>query len=184
MNPIAETATHADADARIVEPLTPPVDGPAVFDASTRAQLRAALTVRPALRGDLVPLQFFFDALLRRDYFLRRGQLAEMIRGRRHRVLVAEIHGILVGVAILTRRACLVNVLVHPAYRGLNIGRALVELTDAVEVRAKINMSTGDPRGFYEAIGFVPVGRPERGTIQRMVRADPASAAPATSPSA
>ena len=40
----------------------------------------AALTVRPSAAGDLVPLCFFFDTVLRKDYFLRRGQLEEAWR--------------------------------------------------------------------------------------------------------
>ena len=63
------------------------------------------LTVRPARECDLVPLTFFVDAVLRKDYFLRRGQLASMLRDRRHEILIAELDGVLVGVAILTRGA-------------------------------------------------------------------------------
>lgn len=144
-----------------------PARGAAPPSASTAA---AALSIRPALPGDLVPLQFFFDALLRRDYFLRRGQLSDMLRVGRHRILIAEIEGILVGVAILTRGTRLVNVLVHPAYRGLRIGSALIEHSGAREVRAKLDMSTGDPSAFYRSLGFVPVGRPQRGNIQLMRR--------------
>ncbi len=128
------------------------------------------LTVRPATPGDHAPLEFFFDTALRRDYFLRRGQLAELLNGPRHRVYVAEIDRVLVAVAVLTRGARLVNALVHPAYRGLGIGRALVEATGASEVRAKIDMSTGDPRGFYRSLGFEGVERNEKGNIELMRR--------------
>ena len=114
----------------------------------------ATLTVRPALAGDAAPLSFFFDAVLRRDYFVRRGQLMEMLTSRYHQVYVAEIDAVLVGVAVTTHGTRLVNALVHPAYRGLGIGRALVQATGATEVRAKVDMSTGDPRGFYRALGF------------------------------
>lgn len=130
----------------------------------------AELTVRPATQRDRVPLEFFFDTALRRDYFLRRGQLAEMLSGVRHQVYIAEIDFVLVGVAVLTRGARLVNALVHPAYRGLGIGRALIEATGATEVRAKIDMSTGDPRGFYESLGFRAVERNARGNIELMRR--------------
>ena len=115
--------------------------------------------MRPALRGDRVPLEFFFDTMLRKDYFLRRGQLAEMLRGPYHQVYVAEIDHVLVGVAVTTRGTRLVNTLVHPGYRGLGIGRALVQHSGASEVRVKLNMSDGDPRGFYRALGFESVGR-------------------------
>jgi GNAT superfamily N-acetyltransferase len=129
----------------------------------------AVLALRAADSGDLLPLNFFFDAFLRRDYFVRRGQLAEMLRGRRHRVLIAEFDGVLVGVAVVTRAVRLVNVLIHPAYRGLGIGRALLRESGAHEVRAKTDMSTGDPRAFYAALGFVPTGeRCGRGNIEIM----------------
>jgi ribosomal protein S18 acetylase RimI-like enzyme len=129
----------------------------------------AELTVRPANQGDAVPLGFFFDAVLRKDYFLRRGQLADMLASPYHQVLVAEIDGILVGVAVTTRGTRLVNALVHPAYRGLGIGRALIQQSGATEVRAKTDMSSGDPRGFYAALGFRPVGRAEgKGNIEVM----------------
>jgi ribosomal protein S18 acetylase RimI-like enzyme len=131
----------------------------------------AGLTVRPASRGDLVPLNFFFDALLRRDYFMRRGQLADLISGSRHQVYVAEIDGVLVGVAVTTRGSRLVNALVHPAYRGLGIGRELVNCTGATEVRAKLDMSGGDPRGFYRSLGFVSTGvRNDKGNVEVLRR--------------
>ncbi len=130
------------------------------------------LTVREARTSDLAPLGFFFDSVLRRDYFLRRGQIEEMVRGRHHGVWVAEIDSVLVGVAITTGGSTLVNALVHPAYRGLQIGRALVERSGAQRVRAKLDMSTGDPRGFYERLGFRDTGRRnERGNIALLERA-------------
>jgi len=135
------------------------------------ARVAARLVVRAATPGDLVPLQFFFDALLRRDYFLRRGQLKEILHGPHHRVYVAEIDAVLVGAAILTAGTRLVNVLVHPAYRGLGIGRELVNGSGASELRAKLDMSSGDPRGFYESLGFAPTGRRNgKGNIELMRR--------------
>jgi len=137
-----------------------------------RAERPVTLAVRPAEPGDAVPLGFFVDTALRRDYFLRRGQLDEMLRGTRHRVWVAEIDGVLVGLAITTRGTRLVNALVHPAYRGLGVGRALVERTGAVEARVKCDMHTGDPRGFYRRLGFEPGPRTgRRGQIELMRRA-------------
>lgn len=118
----------------------------------------AALVVRPANDSDAVPLSFFFDTVLRKDYFLRRGQLEDILRSPYHRVFVAEIDTVLVGVAVTTRGTCLVNALVHPGYRGLGIGRALVGYSGATEVRAKLDVSTGDPRGFYAALGFESTG--------------------------
>lgn len=125
------------------------------------------LTIRPALPGDLVPLRFFCDTALRKDYFVRRGHLAEMIGGTRHRVFIAEIDGVLVGLAVVTRPGRLVNALVHPAYRGLGLGRALVEAAGPREVRVKTDMSSGDPRPFYRRLGFRFSGQTNaRGNIE------------------
>lgn len=132
------------------------------------------LRVRPAQPGDLEPLRFFFDTALRKDYFIRRGQLEEILDGPHHQVFVAEIDAILVGVAITTRGTRLVNALVHPAYRGIGIGRALLAATNVTEVRVKTDMSTGDPRPFYRACGFRATGtRNRRGNIELMRRPSP-----------
>jgi len=131
----------------------------------------AQLIVRPARPRDLVPLSFFFDTVLRRDYFMRRGQLADLLTGEYHQVYVAEIDAVLVGVAITTCGCRLVNALVHPAYRGLGIGRALIQHSGATEVRAKRNMSSGSPLGFYHALGFVATGaRSVKGNIEVLRR--------------
>ncbi len=135
------------------------------------ATLPARFVLRPAQPGDEAPLQFFFDVTLRRDYFLRRGQLRDMLRGGRHRVLVAEIGGVLVGIAVTTRRATLVNLLIHPAFRGVGLGSALVDASGAQTVRVKTDMRSGDPRRFYEQLGFKAIG-PAAGKphIERMCR--------------
>ena len=118
----------------------------------------ADLTMRPAVPGDFEPLSFFFDTALRKDYFIRRGQLKDILSGPHHQVYVAEIDAVLVGVAITTRHCRLVNALVHPAYRGLGIGRALIEVSGTTEVRVKRDMSSGDPINFYRSLGFESTG--------------------------
>jgi N-acetylglutamate synthase-like GNAT family acetyltransferase len=129
----------------------------------------ALLTVRSAGLPDLVPLTFFIDAVLRKDYFLRRGQLESMLRDRYHEILIAELDTVLVGVAITTRGTHLVNLLVHPAYRKLGIGRCLIERSGAQSVSVKLDMSSGNPRAFYEALGFESTGqRNRKGNIESM----------------
>ena len=133
-------------------------NGRAAKPAMATDGVAAELAVRRAEASDEIPLGFFFDTVLRKDYFVRRGQLNDILNGKYHQVHVAEIDTVLVGVAITTRGSRLVNALVHPAYRGLGIGRELVRASGATEVRAKIDMSSGDPRGFYESLGFSRTG--------------------------
>lgn len=129
----------------------------------------ATLSIRRAGPGDLVPLGFFFDAILRKDYFFKRGQLQEILAGPYHEVYIAELDCVLVGVAILTSGTRLVNVLVHPAYRGLGIGAVLVRDSRAREVRVKKDISTGDPSRFYRALGFRSTGLVnDKGNIEVM----------------
>ncbi|MGE3181731.1 MAG: GNAT family N-acetyltransferase [Phycisphaerae bacterium] len=128
------------------------------------------LTIRRATARDAVSLRFFFDSTLRRDYFVRRGQLEDLISDPYHEVFLAELDGILVGIAIKTRGTCLTNALIHPAYRGLRIGRALIEHADVTQVRAKIDMSTGDPRAFYRKLGFASGAKNGKGNIEVMER--------------
>ncbi len=125
---------------------------------SNGARRPVDLTLRPAVPGDFEPLSFFFDTALRKDYFMRRGQLKDILNGSHHQMYVAEIDAVLVGVAITTRHCRLVNALVHPAYRGLGIGRALIEVSGTTEVRVKRDMSTGDPIDFYRSLGFESTG--------------------------
>ncbi|MCA9243720.1 MAG: GNAT family N-acetyltransferase [Phycisphaerales bacterium] len=139
------------------------------MSATSKPAPPTSLTVRDASLTDIAPLTFFFDTVLRNDYFLRRGQMEDMIRDRSHRVLIAEFDHVLVGVAVLTAGSRLVNALVHPAYRALGVGRAIVEASGADEVRAKIDMSTGDPRPFYRRLGFRATGRRNaKGNIELM----------------
>ena len=144
------------------------------FGTGSIPALPVGLRVRTARRSDLVPLNFFFDSVLRRDYFIRRGQLEEFISGKHHQVYLAEIDNVLVGVAITTAGCRLVNALVHPAYRGLGIGKQLVAHSGAEEVRVKLDMSSGNPREFYRRLGFAPTGRPSgKGNIEIMQRPTP-----------
>ncbi len=147
-------------------------------DCDSKADDRGQISIRAAEPSDATALEFFFDTMLRKDYFLKRGQLRSMIQDGAHRVLIAEAARVLVGVAVLTAGTRLVNVLVHPAYRGLHIGKALLEASGANEVRVKRDMSSGDPRKFYEASGYSPAGpASEQGHIE-LWRKDGDGAAP------
>lgn len=144
---------------------------------------QARLVVRQARLTDFEPLVFFFDTVLRKDYFMKRGQLRDMLESKRHRVFVAEIDLVLVGVAIETSGTRLVNVLVHPGYRGLGIGSELIRQTGAREVRCKLDMSAGDPRRFYAQLGFEPTGEQNaKGTIAVMRLREPEAAASESEP--
>ena len=172
---MSNTTTH---ETRRMRAATTTADRRELARPTLRPIERAELQMRKAGIADREPIRFFFDTALRRDYFVRRGQLDELLLGRYHDVYLAELGGVLVGIAIKTQGTRLVNVLIHPAYRGLRIGQALIEATGATEVRAKADMSSGDPRGFYEKLGFRPTGQfNKKGNIELMRRSGPPSEA-------
>jgi ribosomal protein S18 acetylase RimI-like enzyme len=98
---------------------------------------------------------------------------AEVIRDRR--VTVAEAHGAIVGVIVLTvtDEGFLVdNVAVHPAHRGTGVGRALLELAEAEARRAgfdSIHLYTHEKMTenleLYARIGYVEYDRRPQGAF-------------------
>jgi ribosomal protein S18 acetylase RimI-like enzyme len=98
---------------------------------------------------------------------------AEVIRDRQ--VTVAERHGAIVGVIVLTvtDEGFLVdNVAVHPAHRGTGLGRALVEFAEAEARRAgfdSIYLYTHEKMtenlALYSRIGYVEYDRRSQGSF-------------------
>ena len=137
----------------------------------------ATIGIRRATPHDLEALTFFCDTVLRRDYFIRKGQLREMLEGTRHQVFVGELDRVLVALAVVTRPGRLVNALVHPAYRRLGIGRALLRVVAPREIRVKKDMHSGDPSAFYQRLGYQPTGESnERGNIELFTAASGSAA--------
>ena len=126
------------------------------------------LVIRRADPRDLTAVTFFVDTCLRNDYFFRTGHLQAMLASARHRVSLIILDDALVGLAITTRPATLVNLLIHPAYRGLGIGTTVLKHVNPSAVRCKTDMSTGDPGRFYAKNAFRPHARPTR--IRRLTR--------------
>lgn len=123
----------------------------------------AGLWTREATAADLPVLAEFFDVLLYRDYFFRRGHLADLLEQRNVRVQVVMEGWVLVAVAVqTTSNSSLLNLLVHPAYRGLGIGRALLAMLEPERVRVKTDASTGNAAGFYRKLGYRRVERRRR----------------------
>lgn len=116
--------------------------------------------IRRAQLDDESALGEFLDSHLRKDYFVTRAQLHEILDGRYHEMVVATDSCTIVGIAIMTRSArTLVNLLVRPADRRRGIGDALLSFLQVERIRAKLDVSDGDPRDFYRNRGFRSTGR-------------------------
>lgn len=129
------------------------------------------MNIRLATPADRPALQAFIDTHLRRDFFMPHDLLRHVLEDGYHRTTVTEISGQLVALAVVTRKPNrLVNLLVHPDHRGSGIGTALLRHVDPDVVRAKVNMSTGDPTPFYARFGYTPTDRVNaKGTTRDLV---------------
>ena len=120
-----------------------------------RKRRLAELTFRFAAPSDSGRLSDFLDRTLSKDYFMPRGQVSEMIARRgSHRLLLAQKRGKIIAAGIATDKGRLLNLIVDPKHRNLGIGAELMRLLAPPYVRAKTNMTTGDPTGYYEHQGF------------------------------
>ena len=120
-----------------------------------RFELAVGYSIRNAVASDYGALVAFLDEFLRRDYFIRRRQLQEILGGRYHEALLAVDDERILGVAITTRRLrTLVNLLVRPCERKRGIADALLFRLRVERIRVKTNVSDGDPTGYYLKRGY------------------------------
>ena len=111
--------------------------------------------IRNAGEDDYDALASFLDEFLRRDYFIPHRQLREILTGRYHEALLAIESDQILGVAIMTRSLrTLVNLLVRPCERKRGIADALLFRLRVERIRVKMNVSDGDPTGYYLKRGY------------------------------
>lgn len=124
-----------------------------------------------ARSADAAALSEFFDRTIRDDCFMPLGRIAEMIARRRtHRILLAVEGDRIIGAAIATAGSRLLNLAVSPQRRGRGIGAELVRLLAPTYIRAKTNMSAGDPTPYYEGLGYCAGRLTESDRGNRVVR--------------
>jgi ribosomal protein S18 acetylase RimI-like enzyme len=137
-------------------------------------------SLRPATGSDAVAVAALVDAAYG-HYVQRIGMLpgpmtddyAAVIRD--HQVTVAERHGAIVGVVVLsvTDEGFVVdNVAVHPSRRGTGLGRALLQFAEGAARRAgfdSIYLYTHEQMtenlALYTRIGYVEYDRRSQGTF-------------------
>ena len=111
--------------------------------------------IRNAVADDFADVRSFLDLHLRRDFFIPSKQLGDILGGRYHQCILATDSERIVGIAIMTRaQRTLVNLLVDPCERKRGIGDALLSRLRVERVRAKMNVSDGDPSTYYEKRGY------------------------------
>lgn len=115
--------------------------------------------IREGYIADYYALVEFLDRELRKDYFIPKQQVHHILCGRYHRTWLAVEEHKIVGVAIISRaRRTLINLLVAGCERNRGLGGALLRACKCEVVRAKLDVSAGDPRVFYCSRGYMRTG--------------------------
>lgn len=127
-----------------------------LLDVPSIAETPAPVQIRPATPGDAAAVSAFFDEHLRSDAWIPRALIRDVIERADHELLLATANAQIVGVALTAGPRILTNLLVHPLYRSVGIGTALLKRVDPDAVRVKVDMSTGNPTAYYVSHGFRP----------------------------
>jgi ribosomal protein S18 acetylase RimI-like enzyme len=149
----------------------------------TAPHLPGGYRLRPATASDVPSVAALIDAAYG-HYVERIGMLpgpmtddyADVIRNRQ--VTVAEHHGAIVGIIVLTvtdEGFLIDNVAVHPSHRGTGLGRALLQFAEAEAQRAgfdAIYLYTHEKMtenlALYARIGYVEYDRRSQGAFSRV----------------
>ena len=114
----------------------------------------AALQLFKCSGRDLDPVGAWIDMYLRDDFFFRRGHLKAVLERETNDVFAVLHGGEFVGIWIEYEGSVLQNLYIEPAFRKLGIGSALVEFRRPLAIRAKTDMTSGDPVPFYARHGY------------------------------
>lgn len=129
--------------------------------------------------SDCLAVEHFADAVLRDDFFFRKGHWLSLLSDSRVKLLVARLQppgsnewSEILGVVVLYADSVLHNIFLARWCRGLGLGSAIIEAVAPSVIRAKIDMSTGDPTGFYNRLGFTHEASKEgkRGQIRVLTK--------------
>jgi len=87
------------------------------------------------------------------DVFISPSQHIKYIQ--KYHTFLATSDCSLLGWAVIQKDGSLIHLLVAGNFRGLGIGRKIIETLRPKLVRSKSNQSSGDPAKFYEKLGYV-----------------------------
>jgi GNAT superfamily N-acetyltransferase len=131
-------------------------------------------------------LQDWADAALKDDYYFKRGHFQALLAK-----VTVQVYAAAVGTApdsptwatsafaIVYQGTRLLNLYIAKEFRSMGLGSFIMRYLSPSEIRAKTDMTAGDPRAFYERLGYTvqSTGEGPNGTIAIM-RNDTASTIP------
>lgn len=142
-----------------------------------------SLTIERCGPEDLEPMLDRLETLLHEDYFFRRKHFAAILARPQAAVYAIRVEGDFAAIAIVYEGSTLQNLYVHPEHRRLGVGTAVLRYLNPQVVRAKSNMSQGDPTGFYAQNGYKSTGvDPTKPHITLMNKATPVAVEPSCHP--
>lgn len=111
--------------------------------------------------NDCLAIEHFADAVLREDFFFRKGHWLSLVADSRVQLLAVRVQPAgseewseICGVVVLYADSVLHNLFLAPPWRSMGLGSQIIEAVSPSTIRAKVDMSTGDPTGFYNRLGF------------------------------
>jgi GNAT superfamily N-acetyltransferase len=116
------------------------------------------ITIEQCGPEDLEPMLDRLETLLHEDYFFRRKHFAAILARPNAAVYAIRVDFDFAAIAIVYNGSTLQNLYVHPEHRRQGVGEAVLSLLNPDVVRAKGNMSQGNPVPFYEKQGYRTVG--------------------------
>lgn len=116
------------------------------------------ITIEQCGPEDLEPMLDRLETLLHEDYFFRRKHFNAILVRENAQVWAIRVDEDFAAIAITYNGSTLQNLYVHPEHRRQGIGAAVLAYLNPTLVRAKANMSQGNPVPFYELLGYRTVG--------------------------
>lgn len=107
---------------------------------------------------DLEPMLDRLETLLHEDYFFRRKHFAAILARPQAAVFAILVEHDFAAIAIVYKGSTLTNLYVHPEHKAQGVGTAVLRWLNPSVIRAKGNMSQGNPVAFYEKNGFKATG--------------------------
>ena len=111
--------------------------------------------------NDVLAVEHFADSVLRDDFFFRKGHWLSLVADSRVQLLVVRVRpggqpewSEICGVVVLYADSILHNLFLARQWRALGLGSAIIEAVSPSKIRAKVDMSSGDPSDFYARLGF------------------------------
>lgn len=129
--------------------------------------------------SDVLALEHFADAVLRDDFFFRKGHWLSLVSDSRVQVFTVRLQpegsaewSEICGVLVLYADSVLHNLFLARSWRSMGLGSAIIQAVAPSKIRAKTDMSSGDPTGFYARLGFTheESTKGKRGQIRVLVK--------------